>query len=360
MEKQEKHSVSSIGMFDLLRGMGMIMILFGHTVNNYSLSSVMKGNNIILMVFGIPYILLGAGLMQAFFLTSGYGFRKTSIVKCIKRQGKLLLLPYLYGTIATAVLHFCTRYVISRSVKLALWQTWQVVGGFLLGLPTNLKIFGVQYYSCGAMWYIVALLIGWMILNILMNVTSGRYLTIAVWGVACIGWLIGIGRVIPFSISQGMIAVLYLHYGYRIKKQGLLAKNITKGQICIAILVCAMSVGITAAAGVLDNMAEGIWSAGIISILIDGCIGFFIIYVVIKLNSCKNRFLDGVKKIGCNSLYIFIIHTVEMHGIPWWMFAEYMKGYPVAGCILQFLLRSLLIVVGVIVIKRALQWKRVK
>lgn len=274
----------------------MIMILFIHTVSNYSFSSVMNRNYAIMIIFGIPYSILGAGLMQAFFLTSGYGFRKTSIVKCMKRQAKLMLLPYLYGTIATTVLHFCTRYIISHSVKLALWQTWQVVGGFLLGLPTNMEIFGVQYYSCGAMWYIIALLIGWNILNILMNVVSERYLTIAVWGVACFGWLIGIGRVIPFSISQGMIAVLYLHYGYRIKKDGLLTKKYTKGQIFIAVLICSISVGISAYVGVLDNMAEGIWSTGIISILIDGCIGFFIIYIVIKLNSHKSKILDSVKK----------------------------------------------------------------
>ena len=35
-------------------------------------------------------------LMAAFFIASGYGFRKRSIHKCIEQQLKTLLKPYVY------------------------------------------------------------------------------------------------------------------------------------------------------------------------------------------------------------------------------------------------------------------------
>lgn len=353
MEKQNKDSVSYIGMFDLLKGIGMLLVVFGHTISNYSLSGT--ENHIGMMIFGVGYILTATGVIQAFFLISGYGFRKTSIVNCIKKQAKLMLKPYVYITIATAVLHFITRYAMSHSIKSALQQTWSVVGGFIFALPSNKVIFGVQFYTCGAMWYIIALLLGWILLNTLMNLVKERYMPVAVWACACIGWLIGKERVIPFCIAQGLIAVLYLYYGYMLKKKKVFAKPFTKAQIVMSVLVCGVSLGLIAIAGKVNNMADGIWTAGIISMALDGYIGFLLIYLSLKLNACKGRIWEWIKKIGSNSLYIFTLHTVEMHGIPWWRFVEYMKDYPVLGCVLHFIMRCTFIIVGVLIFKKIIR-----
>lgn len=350
MEKQNKDSVSYIGMFDLIKGIGMLLIVLGHTINNYTFSGV--ENNIGMLIFGVVYILIGAGVLQAFFLISGYGFRKTSIMNCIKKQTKLMLKPYIYIMIATAVLHIITRYAMSHSLKSALQQTWPVVGGFLFALPANKEMFGVQFYFCGAMWYIIALLLGWIILNTLMNIVKERYMPIAVWACACVGWLIGKDRVIPFCIAQGLVAVVYLYYGYMLKKKKVLGKSLTKAQIAFSVFVCVISLGLIAVTGKMNNMADGIWTAGIISMGLDGYIGFLLIYLFLKLNACKGRIWEWIKKIGSNSLYIFTLHTVELHGIPWWRFVEYMKDYPVLGCVLHFIMRCAFIIVGVLIFKR--------
>ena len=350
MEKQNSGSVSYIGMFDLLKGIGMLLIVLGHTINNYSFLGT--ETNIGMMIFGVGYILIGAGVIQAFFLISGYGFRKSSIVSCMKKQGKLMLKPYFYITIATALLHIITRYMMSHSLKSALQQTWPVVGGFLFALPANKEMFGVQFYFCGAMWYIIALLFGWILLNTLMNLVKERYMPLAVWGCAFVGWIIGKDRVIPFCIAQGLIAVLYLYYGYMLKKKKVFAKPFTKAKIVVSVLVCAFSLGLAAVAGKMNNMADGVWTAGIISIGLDGYIGYLLLCFSLKLNSLKGRVWEWIKKIGSNSLYIFTLHTVELHGIPWWRFVEYMEDYPVLGCVLHFVMRCTFIVVGTLIFKR--------
>ena len=103
MEKNNKKSVNYIGMFDLLKGVGMLLIILGHTVNNYTFAGTQM--HVGMMAFGVVYILVGAGVLQAFFLISGYGFRRTSIRSCIKKQTILMLKPYMYITIGTAALH---------------------------------------------------------------------------------------------------------------------------------------------------------------------------------------------------------------------------------------------------------------
>ena len=350
MEKNNNKSVNYIGMFDLLKGVGMLLIILGHTVNNYTFAGTQM--HVGMMAFGVVYILVGAGVLQAFFLISGYGFRRTSIRSCIKKQTILMLKPYMYITIGTAALHIFTRYLLSHSIKSAIEQTWSVLGGFIFALPSNKVMFGTQFYSCGAMWYMIALLIGWILLNTLMNLVKERYLPVVVWGCAVIGWLIGMGRVIPFCVSQGLIAVLFLYYGYMLKKKKVFAKSLSKAQIAFAVFVCALSLGLAGLAGEMNNMANGVWIAGIISIALDGYIGFILLYLSLKLNSFKGRIWEWIKKIGSNSLYIFTMHTVEMHGIPWWKFTEYMKDEPVRGCVLHFVMRCTFIVVGAYVFKK--------
>lgn len=350
MEKHNNNSVSYIGMFDLLKGVGMLLIILGHTINNYTF--VGAENNVGMMIFGVGYILIGAGVLQAFFLISGYGFRKTSIFSCIKKQTTLMLKPYMYITLGTAGLHIFTRFLMSHSWKSAIEQTWPVLGGFLFALPANKVMFGTQFYFCGAMWYMIALLLGWIILNTLMNLVKERYLPFVVWGCAVIGWLIGKDCVIPFCISQGLVAVLYLYYGYMLKKKRVFAKKFSKAQMVCSVFVCALSLGLAGIAGKMNNMADGVWTAGIISIALDGYIGFVLLYLSLKLNAFKGRVWEWIKKIGSNSLYIFTMHTVELHGIPWWKFTEYMKDEPVLGCVLHFIMRCTFIVVGALVFKK--------
>ncbi len=349
MEKYN-NSVSYIGMFDLLKGVGMLLIILGHTINNYTF--VGAENNVGMMIFGVGYILVGAGVLQAFFLISGYGFRKTSIFSCIKKQTLLMLKPYIYISLGTAALHIFTRYLMSHSLKSAIEQTWPVFGGFLFALPANKVMFGTQFYFCGAMWYMIALLIGWILLNTLMNLVKERYIPFVVWACAVVGWLIGKDCVIPFCISQGLVAVLYLYYGYMLKKKKVFAKSLNKFQIVFLGFVCVLSLGLAGLAGKMNNMADGVWTAGIISIALDGYIGFLLLYLSLKMNAFKGRIWEWIKKIGSNSLYIFTMHTVEMHGIPWWKFTEYMKEQPLLGCVLHFMMRCAFIVVGALVFKK--------
>ena len=101
MEGTKPRTASSIGMFDMLKGAGMLIIVFAHTAELYPMQAV---SGLSLTAF-FPFIYREA-LMSAFFIASGYGFRKRSIHKCIHQQLKSLLKPFCYTAVFTTLLHF--------------------------------------------------------------------------------------------------------------------------------------------------------------------------------------------------------------------------------------------------------------
>ena len=72
MEGTKPRTVSSLGMFDLLKGIGMLAIVFAHTAELYPLGT----NDVTPFAFAL--FAYREALMAAFFIASGYGFRKPS------------------------------------------------------------------------------------------------------------------------------------------------------------------------------------------------------------------------------------------------------------------------------------------
>ena len=59
----------------------------------------------------------------------------------------------------TTVLHFIIHYKTFHYLPGSLTESIKVAGGFLLGLPHTATYFGQEFFSCGPMWYLLALLV---------------------------------------------------------------------------------------------------------------------------------------------------------------------------------------------------------
>ena len=105
MEGTKRRAANSLGMFDLLKGVGMLTIVFAHTGELYPMGDASHINPLTFCMFAYR-----ESLMAAFYIASGYGFRKRSIGKCIDQQFKTLLKPYIYTGIATTVFQFIIHY----------------------------------------------------------------------------------------------------------------------------------------------------------------------------------------------------------------------------------------------------------
>ena len=235
------------------------------------------------------------------------------------------------------MLHCLIHHAAFGSWPNAITQSGKVLGGFLLGLPHTASYFGQEFFSCGPMWYLVALMLAWILLDVLLDIFPERYITPAVIGVTLLGWGITLVWEAPFCIAQGMVSLPYLYIGYLAKKRRLLETPLS-GRARAGLIAAALGV----VAGVLltqstDCVSLGEWTMGPVSIFLDGAVGYGIIRLFLKLQ----RRVDGpishaIEWVGRRSLFIFCIHTVELTAIPWYLMAAKYADCPVQGMLLQF------------------------
>ena len=325
-------TASSLGMFDLLKGVGMLLIVFAHTSELYSVGDVSHITPLTFFLFAYR-----EALMAAFYIASGYGFRKRSIGKCVSQQLKTLLKPYLYTGLATTLAHLIIHYKMFGNWDNAVYESYKVLGGFALGLPHTATYFGQEFFSCGPMWYLLALMIGWILLDIILNIFPENYIHWAVLGTMLLGWGISLVWEAPYCIVQGMVIVPYLYVGYWAKKQRLFDKRfrpLAIAGLLAGVVIIGVSVLLT---GKTDCVSLGEWVLGPISILLDTVVGLGFILLFMKLQ----RLLDNpithlIEAVGRRSLYIFCIHTVELTAIPWYVMAQKYADTPMKGLWLQY------------------------
>lgn len=351
MEATKPRTVNSIGMFDLLKGAGMLTIVLAHTAESYSLDTA---SGLSLTAF-LPFI-YRESLMAAFFIASGYGFRKRSLDKCIRQQLTSLLKPFCWTAFFTCVLHLIIHYSAFHYLPGSLGETAKVLGGFLLGLPHTASYFGQEFFSCGPMWYLLTLMFSWIMLDFILNVFPQQYITWAVAGCALLGWGTSLVWELPFCLTQSMVVVPYLYLGFLAKKNHWLDKPLSlrmKGVLLGAVVLIAVGALVT---GCADSVSMAQWSLGPVSILLDGLAGLLFIRLFLRLNRGTGPVVRCLESIGRRSLHIFCAHTVELIAIPWYLFAAKFADRPLLGMGLQYLLALALIAVacGLLQLRRSL------
>ena len=354
MEGTRPSTVNSIGMFDMLKGVGMITIVLAHTAELYPMQ--ISGGLSLTAFF--PFIYREA-LMAAFFIASGYGFRKRSIGKCIQQQLRALLKPYCITAACTSLLHLLCHYMAFHYFPSSVTETLKVAGGFLLGLPHPPTYAGQQFFSTGPMWYLLSLMIAWILLDLILNIFPEQYINWAVLGTMLLGWGICITWEAPFCIGQGMVTVPALYVGYLAKKHKIfeqpLPPRLRGGMIAAALAVAAL-VLLTKSTDCV-SMAE--WTLGPVSILLDAVTGLGILSIVIWFQRrVENVVTHAIQAIGRRSLFIFCVHTVELTAIPWYLMPQKFAAHPVLGMVLQFTLSlgSTLLICELLVRRRDLKF----
>lgn len=356
MQGTKTRAANSLGMFDMLKGLGMVAIVFSHTLELYPANAEEGAWLPVLLCF-----IYSDTLMSAFYIISGYGFRKRPVGKCIRQQRKAMLRPYLFTALATGALHLYWHYTMFHGWETAVTETWRVLGGFALGLPHTVEYGGVTIFSCGPMWYLLALLVGWIVLDIVLNLCPERFTTPAVVAVMLFGWASCLIWELPYSLSQGLIVVFYIYIGYQAKRKKLFEKPLPRwyGAAFVA------SMALIASGAILrqftDNLSRGEWTLGPVSILLNGLIGFGMTRWFTHLDCRQSLPVRLLEKIGRCSLVIFCVHTMELQAIPWYLLAARFADRPVLGMAVQLALRTALIgVVCALLINRGRIWRAIK
>lgn len=341
----EKKRVLTIGAFDLAKGVGMICIVVGHTISRYQDP---------LMIINILIRVLGMGMMPMFFLISGIGCKKTKQKKLIKKMGKELLRPYLYVTVAVAVIFPLCHYLAFRWGPGAVQEGIRTTLAYLTGSARSGRtLFGVSLYECSIVWFFLALFWGTLILNLILDLQKQWKQIVAVCLCVAAGFVCIKANIWYFCIPQGLLAAGYMYFGYRIKKSGWLEQKWKWWQIALLGVIAAVEIiwGET-------NLAYSIFKWGIFDYVGAGLTGLFMICIALWLNQYNGVVSEVIGRIGRYTYYAMCVHSVEINCIPWYLLSEKFGRYPYAGFFLEILLRSCILIISCMVISRVFRYRR--
>lgn len=325
---------NGLGSFHLARGIGMVLILLGHSITPfYSPATIMEQG-----VFSGAGSVLGGGLMVMFFLISGYGFFDRSPKKCISMQTKLLLDPYLYTMGAVLV----TKLVLA----LVLWRPFRSHGGelvltLLLGLNAEGggTLWNVPIESVSILWFIIALYGGWILYNGICRLE--RPWVRDVLAAACLltGTLLTlVGRVWPFCLPMVLQAAGFLAIGHRIREENLLERKLLWWQWAVpgALALVSMAFG-----GV--NMVACYWKLSLLDVLGALSVGFLLLrlYRWWMDRAPGGAVIRALEAVGFHSVWVVFLHGYEKMIFPWHRLGQWLPG-PVCVAVC-FVARCLLI-----------------
>ena len=318
MKEKSKYSIkNTLGMFDLIKGVIMILVMLGHTYGLFeeilkyeSPKAQVAGLGIPRLAFDLLLTVLLKLSMPVLFIISGYGFRKTPIKKCVKNQFKRVMEPYFITALLSIVVYFFVQYFkFAGGLRSSVTETFRYTLGCALGLPCDTSYFGFTMYTCGPLWFMIALFEGAVVFDLLVTRFDGVKLAIASVVVSCVGWLLGLGITLPWALSQGLISVLFICLGYLAKKNKFFTTEFTVKKTMIVVVVGIMSFLLSLSGDV--NMAISTYGLGFISIIALGLFGVIVIYLCLYLNRFNGKMVAAGRWIGRMSLYVICVHSIE-------------------------------------------------
>lgn len=367
MMKKTTKIENTLGMFDLLKGIAMFLIVFAHNRSIFpelifDKASAIEGDSFFKTM---PYIArlpvlvrlvmavlapIALAMVPAFLIIGGYGFRKRNVSKTIKLFSKEMIKPYVYTVIATVLLHCLLHFVFFRYWPGAIKESLKVFAGMVLGLTQTTTFGKITFFANGPVWFLLAMFWSVVIFNMLLNWSTENALPFYVFIASVVGWLLSYVKYTPWCISQGLVGIIYVYIGYYLKKNKVFSKEYNIKEKFIYVIAVVLPNFVLCAFGLVTEMADNVYSLGPISYIENGLFGILVLYMFLRLNILHGRIAGGIRTVGKYSLYMMCVHSVEMIAIPWYKLSELFYGKPMIGFFAIYIARMIIIIGGVFLV----------
>ena len=310
--------------------------------------SVMVYHSFLILRLSLPVIRLldsfiGIGLFNALFIVGGYGFEKRPVKKHFILQCRLMLRPFFFTAVISAIVYGIFYYYFTHSIYSSLIEILRRIVSILLGIPNGqpLPIFGFELFIAGPLWYILAAFWSVVFLNIFLNYIKEKYIPV----VLLIAFIAGCAlRESPynfFSIGSALFACPLVYIGYKIKKTKLLQDDSKLGK---AILVTGVIAAVLSLfmfmKPVPDLLPELSWLSIVKGIhCIVSALFMFLIFTL--AGTLKGKLIDAICIIGRYALDVYIAQSYVFI-FPWFIITDVLIG--------SSFLKVLAIIAGQIVI----------
>lgn len=313
--------IVNLTMFDFLKGLGIIMVLFRHSIYE---SALLSGSNLWTLIYTV--------LMPVFFTTSGYWLKKRTFREGLTTSLKLFLKPYLIVIACidgVGLIHRILQHNMEEWLSLFLRQSVLVISG--------------DYSRIAYMWFVFALMMSWILFYGLIQIKDER-LQIAVSFILCfIGTLI-LPYKLPFQIAQGLIAQIFVFAGYLMKKHRFLEKKLSAAVI-LGLAAIWLIGGYFSCREPLCDLSMYEFGKGMPAVLCCLCGTVLVMEAGIRINAIENPLIERIALLGRYTMWILCIHSFEATVVPWKYLYLIVPRGGIVGCLLQLLLRCLFIFV---------------
>ncbi len=323
-----------IDWLDIAKGVTMILVIVGHTVNNPSPVRT------IIFSFHMPL----------FFLLAGYTFRVKPWKEVLSSSLTRLLVPYLLLALSWRI-----PLLLASGAPLNGSAIGGLLGTLLFASGTVVQPFG--FNAVGPTWFLVALFVSRLALNGLLMLFERLRASVPMQGLVCaaiavagLAWSNVLGVYLPLDIDLCYYTVLLMWIGYMARKHNVPLSLGTWYVAVGALLVwaaCMQFSSLELAARRLDNPVVATFGA------IAGT--YVMCWLSMALEHAKNLPVLGTLErflvfCGNASMAIFCVHAIDWM-FPWSAFPQIMV-LPFAGAIAS-VIRSACDIALAYVIKKA-------
>lgn len=328
-------------MWDALRGLLVLIVILEHTIESSAELCQLQEWPIFFRVISKS----NGVVLFAFLMISGYLFRPKK--SGIGKQWLSFARIYGYTVVAMTVAR-----IIHNCIILDPWNTQlpELIIGALFGATSSTEWGSLKPLFPVAMWFFMVLMNGTILLHFVMKVCNEKLRgAIALSGVFLFfGWYTFTGQNgksvlmnVPFYMVQTGIAAGLLYIGFRMKKRGWFFE---KERWYIWCLIAITAAGTFAAGQV--RMMNNEYRLGFLDWTGAACGAVLIMAVYIRLVNPEWKIAEGLMWVGRHSLWIIPLHCVETTLIRWDRFWVLEKTGAYVSCIVIFVARCSMVIVG--------------
>lgn len=311
----------TLGSFNFIKGFAILMVIMGHMGYFYDLSQMKLLQSI---YAGMTF--LSGGLMPAFMIISGFGFKQKRVGVMLKSTFHSLIIPYLWVAGIFLVTYFIANFIGYGSLAWSAEVTLRWAMAFALGIPKSGHwLWGYEVLHCSAVWFFMALFLAMNLLNGILRVKRPMLRLGLVLLCVLLGYWMLAHDINYYCIPQGLLSVGFCYIGYLLKQHNLLTRRLSWAQFF------AFAVGTILARALFGNlnMALGVAESGLWSYAANAAMAILIVYVGLLVGT-EHSSLNWIRNVGLHSYWILCIHTIEDGCMQWELFIHAMPNQYIA------------------------------
>lgn len=270
--------IKRLDQFDYLKGLGIILVLWGHTLCPPAIKTFIYSFH-----------------MPLFFFVSGCFFKPVPIREFVEKKTKQLMIPWAFFSFILfallIVLYFYTTRDFRGSLRIALGSFWSGIKG------------DESSYVCfRTIWFLVALFEVYIVYYLLFTriknliILSGVSILFYI-----IGWTLYDKNIdLPYFLDTVLSVLIYFHLGYLFKNSKFLNRDISLLAILSIILLFVISIQLSPEVDLKSNR----FPVYLLPLSLSIVISFYYVFIFL-MDKCNLKFL---KVLGTESLVLMGLH----------------------------------------------------